>query len=630
MAIESELPQFATWIGPAARDWLIAIGCLGVFAILFGYLVATLRHGPGAALGITLKVLSSGIADLVRISPRRVLALARLAVKEAIRRRVVVAFAVFILVLLFAGWFLDPGSDDPARLYLGFVLTMTSYLVLLLVLFLSSLSLPADITSRTLHTVVTKPVRSSEIVLGRMLGFATMGTGLLAVMAVISYFFVVRGLNHTHELAEEDLAVASRTAGEADGEVTRSGQTSRVHGHRHKVSIEPSGYHEVESANGHRHALVIDPVGGKTVYRLGRPEGMLLARVPVYGKLRFRDREGKDTDKGINVGDEWFYRSYIQGGSPAAAIWTFRDITPERFPDGLPIEMNIGVFRTYKGDIEKGVFGSLSLRNPKTGLTVETEIFESKEFDTKEVFLPREIKSFSSAQVLPRQIVTPSGERTIPPPDEIDPTLADQKQFDLYDDLVADGQIEVWLRCLEPAQYFGAGQPDLYLRARDASFVLNFAKGYLGIWLQMLLIVGFGVMFSTFLSGPVAMVATLGVLVGGMFSRFLSDLAAGQVIGGGPIESLIRLVTQQNVMTEMDPGLRTEVAQMFDRALQYFLVAVAAILPPFGQFNYADYVAYGFDISGELMVVRLLSAAAYLLPVFLAGYLFLKTREVAR
>ena len=68
--------------------------------------------------------------DIVRISPRRVLALARLAVQESIRRRVVVVFAVFILILLFAGWYLDRESIDPARLYLDFVLTATSYLVL--------------------------------------------------------------------------------------------------------------------------------------------------------------------------------------------------------------------------------------------------------------------------------------------------------------------------------------------------------------------------------------------------------------------------------------------------------------------------------------------------------------------
>ena len=67
------------------------------------------------------------------------------------------------------------------------VLTTTGYLMLLLALFLGALSLPADIKNRTLHTVVTKPVRPSEIVLGRILGFTIVGTVLLALMGVISY-----------------------------------------------------------------------------------------------------------------------------------------------------------------------------------------------------------------------------------------------------------------------------------------------------------------------------------------------------------------------------------------------------------------------------------------------------------
>ena len=83
-----------------------------------------------------------------------------------------------------------------------------------------------------------------------------------------------------------------------------------------------------------------------------------------------------------------------------------------------------------------------------------------------------------------------------------DPPSFTANSCNLFEDLVADGRVEIWLRCLQPAQYFGAAQPDLYLRARDASFAWNFAKGYFGIWLQMVLLIGFGVTFSTFLSGP--------------------------------------------------------------------------------------------------------------------------------
>ena len=150
-------------------------------------------------------MLYNAVIDIAGISPRRVWALARLAVQESIRRRVIVVFAVFILILLFAGWYLDRESIDPARLYLDFVLTATAYLVLLLALFLSSMSLPADFKSHTIYTVVTKPVRASEVVLGRIVGFTAITTFLLIVMGAISYVFVQRGLAHTHQLSSADL-----------------------------------------------------------------------------------------------------------------------------------------------------------------------------------------------------------------------------------------------------------------------------------------------------------------------------------------------------------------------------------------------------------------------------------------
>ena len=52
---------------------------------------------------------------------------------------------------------------------------------------------------------MTKPVRTSEIVLGRIVGFTIIGTVLLAVMGVSSYLFVVRSLAHTHEIRVEDV-----------------------------------------------------------------------------------------------------------------------------------------------------------------------------------------------------------------------------------------------------------------------------------------------------------------------------------------------------------------------------------------------------------------------------------------
>ena len=174
-------------------------------------------------------------------------------------------------------------------------------------------------------------------------------------------------------------------------------------------------------------------------------------------------------------------------------------------------------------------------------------------------------------------------------------------EFDLFRDLSDNGRFEVWLRCLEPAQYFGAAQRDLYIRAGDASFELNFVKAYLGIWMQMVLMIAFGVMFSTFLSGPVALTATLGALVGGLFNDFMTQLAHHQVIGGGPFESLDRIVKQQNVVSDLDPGLGTTMVKMMDVPAEYFLRLMSSILPSFGDFSYSGFVAYGYNVDFNML-----------------------------
>ena len=96
-------------------------------------------------------------------------------------------------------------------------------------------------------------------------------------------------------------------------------------------------------------------------------------------------------------------------------------------------------------------------------------------------------------------------------------------------------------------QNYGAAQADMYLRAGNAPFWWNFVKGYFGIWLQAVLVITLGVTFSTFLSGPVAMIATAGALLGGFFSDFMYRLSTQQTYGGGPFESLRRLVTQEGI-----------------------------------------------------------------------------------
>jgi hypothetical protein len=594
-----EIITFFEWLPWALLQWSVVVACVTAAVTIFSWLVSAILHGPISATRIVGLVLWNAVIDIVCISPRRVWAMARLAIQESIRRRVLVVFAVFILLLLFAGWYLDRESIDPARLYLDFVLTATSYLVLLLALFLSSQSLPADIKSHTIYTVVTKPVRASEVVLGRIVGFSAVTTFLLIVMGPVSYVFVVRGLAHTHELTAADLGPVDGAPAWLQGRT--SPPAGQEHGHHHKVVVNPSSKEgRIEIEQRHLHSLAIQKDGDKTTYQLGPEEGMLVARVPVYGKLAFRDRAGKPAERGINVGDEWAYRSFISGGTLAAAIWTFDGITEERFSKGLPVEMTIEVFRTWKGEIEKGVPGSLMVRNPKTGLSSAEMGFESKEFTV-------------NLQTIPRRLQTYDG-----------------KKLDLFKDLVNDGKVEIWLRCSAPSQNFGAAQADMYLRAGNAPFAWNFAKGYFGIWLLALLMITLGVTFSTFLSGPVAMIATLGALVGGFFNDFMLRLANQQTYGGGPFESLYRLVTQLNTTSELPQGLTATVVKTLDQPAQFGLWLLAHILPDFGRFSFSEYVASGFNIPGDTILIYTCRAFAFLLPMFVAAYLCLRNREIAR
>ena len=89
------------------------------------------------------------------------------------------------------------------------------------------------------------------------------------------------------------------------------------------------------------------------------------------------------------------------------------------------------------------------------------------------------------------------------------------------------------LQCIPRSQFFGVGPDDVYLLAREGRFDVNFAKGCVGIGLQMVLTVVLGVVFSTCLSGPVAMLATAATVGAALLRPFLLDVGQGRVGGGG-------------------------------------------------------------------------------------------------
>ena len=429
-------------------------------------------------------------------------------------------------------------------------------------------------------------------------------------MCAINYGFVVLGLKHSHTIDPEDM---ERVAASADQSELRQGVTylpppSRYYQqrsyHRHEVTIGADGVGRTDAKMDHYHVVRADGEGADATYEVGSPQGGLVAKVPIYGKLRFMDRTGKP-GAGISVGKEWTYRKYIEGGSLAAGAWTFEGITPQRFPDHIPLEMTLSVFRTYKGDIVSGIGGSITVKNPKTLLESEPVLFTATEFVTGEERIPRSLKALN-----------PDG------------TLRDVA---LFEDLVDEnGRVEIWIRCMDPSQYFGMAQADVYIRGADGYFAWNFVKAHIGIWFQMIIITCFGVTLSTFLSGPVAMFATFIAYTVGLFKDFIIDVATGSQPGGGPLESFLRIITQKNIIIELDIGPAIDpVVKSIDKVFMGCMWLAAKIFPDYSALNTSKFVAYGFNIDGNLVLQHCLITAAFVLVLSVFGYFFLKSREIA-
>ncbi len=605
MVLEQEIPAFATWIGPAILWFLFAASLLAVAGAAATWLVQSVLYGPLTAGDRVYRGTLSGLGDFLSLSPRRVFALARLAMQEAVRRNVLVVLALFAGIVLFAGWFLDPESVNPGRLYLGFILGATNLLACLVVLVLAVFSLPADIKAKSIQTVTTKPVRPAEIVAGRMIGFAAVGTAILVVMGVAGWAFVVRSVDHGHVAEIADL-VEVRTE---DGVLTGyEGRTSLDRGHRHRFTLDADGVGFTDFEQGHRHSVTM--TGDGTSLVIGAPEGMLEARRPLRGSLRFLDREGKPSEKGINVGAEWSYRQYIEGGTLGSAVWTFSGITEEQFPDGLPLEMLVRVFRTYKGEIEKGIAGSVRVRNPQNLMQSDPFYFTANEFTIDSLLIPLNVNTTT----------TDGGTR----------------QIGLYESLVANGQVEIILQCLEPAQYYGVAQADFYLRAGSGSFALNYAKCCFGIWMTMLVVTAMGVSLSTFLAGPIALLASLMVILIGQFREFVERLFVSQVTGdttiapgGGPIESLYRIATQMSITVDMEQTPVVAAMKTIDTFLLAPMRLGAGLFPSLANLDTSNFVASGFDIPADLVAQQAVQTAGYVLVMFVLGAFFLRSREVA-
>ncbi len=510
--------------------WLIAFGlvvAVSLLVSLVGSLAAYGAAGPARLLGR----LAFSARDLSNFSPRRIFAISLLTYREAIRRKALLTFVVFAVLFMFASWFLTGSSDRPEQdveVYVGFVFTTISWLVLLVGGVLACFGLPEDIRLRSLHTVVTKPARRNEIVLGRMLGFGAVCTLMLVLMGIIGQIWIVRQASGTE----------------------------------------------------------------------------LKCRVPIYGKLKFLDRMGVESDKGLNVGDIVETRGFIEGGTKSAAVYQFR--MPTSKPDKLRFESRFEAFRTHKGSMDRTLQVRYVLVNTEKELRVPLDKFAVNEF-------------FSNERDVERK-VTYTNEKTLK-----------KDTVDIYDDLVQDGWLTVFVQCLDRGQYLGASRGDFFIRELpDRSFSAGYWKAICGVWLMVMLLVMIGVTASCFVKGPVACMLCFCVFVLGQPAHdFMDKLVSGKQVGGGLTESFYRLVTQANQTSALDNKSLETTLKTIDRVPGGSLWIAKHLIPDMRTFSMAGWIGKGLDVPWySAMLPSLAVTLGYILPCLLLGYFSLSLREL--
>jgi hypothetical protein len=514
--------------GPALLHWLFVFGSFAGIIFSVTVLIALGVYGASGPTAVMGRVWQ-GLHDFLGISPRRIWAIALLTIKEAVRRKALFVFVVFGALVMFAGWFLesDLRADLQVKNAVSFALTTISWLTLPVVLLLSCWGLPEDIRLRSIHTIVTKPVRRNEIVMGRILGFSVVGCLIVSLMGVIGYVWIVRQVPKNAEL---------------------------------------------------------------------------ICRVPVYGELGFIDREGNPAEKGINTGDIWEFRSYIEGGTKSSAIYKF---PMDRAAEKVRLESRFEAFRTHKGRIGQSLLVRYVLVNPTKGLRVPLDSFEVVEFGLNEKNLDRQINFFDEEK---------KSNRTV----------------DLFDDVVDQNTLTIEVQCLDSGQYLGMARPDMFIRMPDRPFVSGYFKAVLGILLLSIFLISIGVTSSTFVKGPVAILLTFTILIVGQgFREFMLKLITGEQKGGGPIESWYRLITHMNDTLQLPDNFGVKLMQGIDNLFMSGLWLLQHLIPDLSYFVMSPYVANGFDLPWSTALAQCVAmTAGYVIPCLLVGYYSLTLREL--
>ena len=132
-----------------------------------------------------------GFTDLLRLSWRRIWAIAGVCMIEARRRRVFWIVPLAFLGVVVVSQLQRPlDEQDAIRQTTKFCIFATGFVVAVTTIILACTNLPREIENRVIYSVVTKPTTRLEVVLGKVIGFARVSFWILLIMGLLSWGYL--------------------------------------------------------------------------------------------------------------------------------------------------------------------------------------------------------------------------------------------------------------------------------------------------------------------------------------------------------------------------------------------------------------------------------------------------------
>jgi hypothetical protein len=514
------------------------------------------------------------LVGITRLRWGRIWALARLSIKEAVRSRVVLVFAFMALVFLFADWFVPYRAEDQVRNYVRVVYWSITPLFLMTAALLGAFSIPNDIKSQAIHTIVTKPVEKFEIVLGRFLGYGALLSTGLAVVSGLSLLYVLRGVN---ENARQE---SFKARVPVFGQLRFFGTKDQLKGESVGREFEYRGYVGAPMPGSNA------PPQYATFFFHDIPTDVAQREEPVTCEFTFDIFRLSKGEENKDIPCSFVFA--LGGMAPAEVKDRLAKIQNER----ARVAGQAAKPANFEDDLIER-FGVYSMPG-----------VEVTDYHTQQIKVPAAVFRKALAHAAQQE----------------DPNLPALMVLVSVD---PDPQRQ--------GQLLGAARRDFYILAGERAFWVNFLKGIVGMWCTYMLVLGIAVACSTYLSGMISFLCTMFLFGAGLFTDYLQQLSENRVPGGGPAEAIYRVTTGRVISAPLDESPATAVMRGTDEVFGWVLRRILNLIPDVSRFDLHAYVANGFDVPfwSVLLIDNLIPLAAYLLPWAILAYYLMKYREIA-